>query len=467
MFCIYCGATLPEGAKKCTLCGNPVVRPPEATAQPVSEPEPESAPAPETPTEPAVEDISSNSTESLSEAEPTPEAEDTPSNSPDGEDIYNHSPTDFTEDISSGDALGDKPEGMKHEGIFTVSPTPEENSGPEPRVQPIEYTYNDGYAYEEYDEKPKKKRSFKWLFIVLPILIAIGATIGGIFWWYNAPMQKLTRALDAYDYSAAAQVLPTLSKDELDSVSDQMQEYAQTVIDRYNKSEANYDSSYELLDRLQKLFPNIGLDDQLDGIQSLKDSKEAYKNGKSLQAQGEDGRAITEYQKVIHADVNHDDAQTQIQNIRTAYKEKVLSDAQSRADEKDFLGAEAILMNSADILGDDKDIQAKLEEIKDAELNNYVETLLSTAKTLADDGDLPGAVNVLQDATRNDKRIDAQIATYKTSISKKFSMLPQSRPVKAAIMTRWKRCKTPMTSSPATTTLRQKSKNTGRFTPFR
>ena len=121
-------------------------------------------------------------------------------------------------------------------------------------MQPIEYTYNDGYAYEEYDEKPKKKRSFKWLFIVLPILIAIGATIGGIFWWYNAPMQKLTRALDAYDYSAAAQVLPTLSKDELASVSDQMQEYAQTVIDRYNKNEANYDSSYELLDRLQKLF---------------------------------------------------------------------------------------------------------------------------------------------------------------------------------------------------------------------
>lgn len=44
MFCIYCGATLPEGAKKCTLCGNPVVRTPEATAQPVSEPESESAP---------------------------------------------------------------------------------------------------------------------------------------------------------------------------------------------------------------------------------------------------------------------------------------------------------------------------------------------------------------------------------------------------------------------------------------
>lgn len=122
MFCIYCGATLPEGAKKCTLCGNPVVRPPEATAQPVSEPESESAPAPETPTEPAVEDISSNLTESLSEAEPTPEAEDTPSNNPDDEDIYSHSPTDFTEDISSGDALGDKPEGMEHEAHSPFPP---------------------------------------------------------------------------------------------------------------------------------------------------------------------------------------------------------------------------------------------------------------------------------------------------------------------------------------------------------
>ncbi len=138
-----------------------------------------------------MEDISSNSTEILSEAEPTPEAEDTPSNSPDGEDIYNHSPMDFTEDISSGDALGDKPRRHGARGHIHRFPPPEEFSGPEPRVQPIEYTYNDSYAYmRNTTKKPKKKRSFKWLFIVLPILIAIGATIGGIFWWYNAPMQK-------------------------------------------------------------------------------------------------------------------------------------------------------------------------------------------------------------------------------------------------------------------------------------
>lgn len=421
MFCIYCGATLPEGAKKCTLCGNPVVRPPEATVPPISEPEP--APVPETPAEPTPEDISSSSAEAPDETIVVPESEvceDASSSTPDGEDIYSNSPTDFTEDISSGDALGDEPEGTEHELTFTVSPAPEELSSPEPRVQPVEDMYNDGYAYEEYDEKPKKKRSFKWLFIVLPILIAIGATAGGIFWWYNSPMQKLTRALDAYDYSAAAQVLPTLSTDELASVSDQMQEYAQTVIDRYNKGEAAYDGSYELLDRLQKLFPNVSLDDKLDSLTALKDSKEAYKNGKDLQAQGEDGRAITEYQKVIHADVNHDDAQTQIQNIRSAYKEKVLSDAQSRADEKDFLGAEAILMNSSDILGDDEDIKAKMEELQEAELNDYVETLLGTAKTLADSGDLPGAVNVLQDATRSDKRIDAQIVTYKNQYKQKI-----------------------------------------------
>ena len=113
---------LAGGRKKMHALRQPVVRPPEATAQPVSEPESESAPAPETPTEPAVEDISSNLTESLSEAEPTPEAEDTPSNNPDDEDIYSHSPTDFTEDISSGDALGDKTRRHGARGTFTVSP---------------------------------------------------------------------------------------------------------------------------------------------------------------------------------------------------------------------------------------------------------------------------------------------------------------------------------------------------------
>lgn len=160
MFCIYCGATLPEGAKKCTLCGNPVVRPPEVTAQPVSEPESESASASETPAETATEDISSNSAEVPDETASTPEIEKAASGGPDNEDICINSTSDFTEDISSGDALGDKPESTEHEGTFTVPPTPEEISGPDPRVQPIEYTYNDGYAYEEYDEKPKKKAFF-------------------------------------------------------------------------------------------------------------------------------------------------------------------------------------------------------------------------------------------------------------------------------------------------------------------
>lgn len=69
-------------------------------------------------------------------------------------------------------------------------------------------------------------------------------------------------------------------------------------------------------------------------------------------------------------------------------------------------------MNSADILGDDKDVQAKLEEIKDAELNNYVETLLGTAKTLADDGDLPALLTCCRTphaATKAHRRADCHL----------------------------------------------------------
>ena len=47
----------------------------------------------------------------------------------------------------------------------------------------------------------------------------------------------------------------------------------------------------------------------------------------------------------------------------------MLEEAQSRADSKDYRGAQAVLLNSSDVLGDDPDIAAKLEELQAAELD--------------------------------------------------------------------------------------------------
>lgn len=411
MFCIYCGATLPEGATKCTICGNATVLPAaekaEISADPIPEPaateEPEAGPQEQT---------------AVPEArEPAPVSADTPADDmPDGDSSAvpaEEEPAEpeaeapaFSEDISSGEQL----------------PLPQDTPAP---AQDMSYTppdYADNYVYEEYEEEeaaPRKKRSLLWLWIALPIVLAVAGTVTGILLWYNAPMQQLTRALDANDYSTVTTILPQLSESELDSVSGQMKTYAETVLDRYNRGEAAYTNAYELLDRLRRLFPASGLDSAVDRIQALKASKDAFTEAQKLEKDGEAAGAISRYGAVIEEDVNYEAAQAQIESIRTAYKEQVLSEAQALADAKDYLGARAALLNSSEVLGDDPDIAAKLEELQKAEFDDYVQSLLKTAQGFADEGDYAGAIQLLEDATKQDERFDKQIEAYRQEYKEK------------------------------------------------
>ncbi|MGN0478222.1 MAG: hypothetical protein ACI4GO_02195 [Hominenteromicrobium sp.] len=393
MFCIYCGATLPADAEKCTICGNPVVLPEPAAPAPAEpvRPEPETPQAEAQPDAPAPEEV-------VPEAPVQQEPEDLFSGEPISE---AYSPAEY-------DPRGDFPEEQTDQSGYLYQPP----------VQAVP-VYDDGYVYEE-ELTPRRKRSFKWLLIAVPIVLAIVGTVTGILLWYNAPMQKLTRALDAYDYAGVTQLLPQLSDTERASLYTEMEEYAETVIDRYNRGEAEYASSYELLDRLQRLFPDAKVSGAADRLAALKASKDAFKQAQKLEQQGDTAGAISRYGEVIREDTNYDTAQKQIEAIRTAYKAQVLEEAQKLAEEKDFSGARAVLQNSTAILGDDADIAAKLEELEKTELDDYVENLLKTAETLVGEDDYAGAVQLLSNATREDARIDKQIQAYKDAYKEKM-----------------------------------------------
>ena len=379
MFCIYCGATLPPDAEKCTICGNPVV-----LSEPVKD-------------EPAA-------TEPVA---PAPE-----------ESVLEEPVLQEPEDLDSGEQIPDMP-GDLDSGAPEARGLPEDiYSGEQLSADAAVPGYDDGYVYEE-ELPPRRKRSFKWLLIVVPIVLAVAGTVVGILSWYNAPMQKFTRALDAYDYSAVTQMLPRLSDAERASLYTKMEEYAETVYDRYNRGEAEYGDSYELLDRLQRLFPDAKVNGAADRIAALKISKDAFREGQKLEQQGDIAGAIGRYGEVIREDTNYDAAQKQSEAIKATYKAQVLEEAQKCADAKDFPGAKAVLENSAAILGDDADIAEKLESLGQAELDDYVENLLKTAKTLVDDNDYAGAIGLLTDATKKDPRIDKQIEAYQDEYREK------------------------------------------------
>lgn len=382
MFCIYCGATLPEGAIKCDVCGSEAILPP-------AEPAPPATPAPEPPV-PETQDTADGAASPAAEEPAEAPAPDAPPADTE----------DRVEELSSGEQLPEPPP------VHSSTLAPQADA-PVP--------YEDNYIYEEYeDELPRRKRSLKWLWIALPIAAAVIATVTGIAVWFNAPMQKLTRALDANDYTTVTQLLPQLSEEELRGVAEDMKTYAAAVIDRYNSGETDYTSAYELLDRLRRLFPDSGLDNDVKRIEALKASKDAFNEAQYLEESGEAAGAVSRYSAVIADDTNYEAAQKQIEAVRAAYKEQVLEEAQALADSKDYRGAEALLLNSSDVLGDDADITAKLEELKKAELDDYVGSLLKTAQGFADEGDYAGAIQLLEDATKEDERFTKQIEAYKS-----------------------------------------------------
>ena len=372
MFCLYCGARAEDDAKICPACGS--------TFLVAGEP---------------------------NTAESAPKAED-----PDGErDVYSSAPHRFRpepemEDIFSGEQLA--PENDMDEAAT--------------RNTVILESYDDGYAYEEYEDygdkkrKPKKKRG--WIVIVVLALVLIGGIAGAVYgyMWNNTPAKKFARALEADDYAAVTQLLPQLEDSEREALSGNLKAYAARAVQRYNNGEVEYGTAYDLVDRLQRLFPDAQeLKESAETMKALKASKENFMKAQAAQQNGDVEEALRLFGEVAETDTNYPDALERIEAIRAAYKTDVLKEAQALADRDDFLGAQALLTESVQILGEDADIAAKAEELLGLEQDSYVESMLETAQALADDGDFVGAVELLQAATKEDERLTQQIEAYKKS----------------------------------------------------
>lgn len=397
MFCIYCGARVADDAKRCPSCGSALLM----EGEPKTAPEAAQTSEPEAlNTEPVTQDTI------IAEGPILPKAQE---NEEDGRDIYSSAPHRFRpepemEDISSGRQME----------IPQAEYTPPVNTNT--AQQEIPHTgYRDNYVYEEYQEAPpKKKRAWIWIVVVILILAAIGGTAAGIYMWYSAPSQQFSRALAANDYEAITQLLPQLEDSEREALAADMKTYAAEVVERYNKGEVEYGTAYDLVDRLQRLFPDAPqLKSAAEDMKALKTSKEDYASALSAEQSGDVSGALRLFGSVIEKDTNYADAQTHIEAIKSDYKENILKQAQALAAAGDYIGAQELLTSSSTILGDDADIAEKMAELQDQETEEYVTGLLELAQEMADEKDYIGAVKLLQDAEKQDTRFVQQIEKYR------------------------------------------------------
>lgn len=373
MFCINCGASVPDDAKVCPECGNSAL------------------------VASSVPDEEENVAESIDSGENTAEEENG------SRDIYSTAARHVRqepemEDIYSGEQLN-------------IPPLKFKNEQEQPR--PVE-EYRDMYSYDDEDEAPRKKRVWLVVVIIAAVLIAAAGAAIGIYSWYNSPTQQFGRAMDAKDYSKITLLLPQLEDSERELLSSELRTLAMQAVQQYNSSEAEYGVVYDLVDRLQRLYPDSQeLKSAAEQMKALKASKESFASAVTAEKNGEVENALRLFAAVVDTDVNYDKAQEYITAIKADYKSGVIADAQKLAENKDFLGAAALLENSASVLGEDEDIESKKLEIQEMEAENYVTSTLEAAEKMANEDDLVGAAKLLEGAEKQDPRFDEQIKQYK------------------------------------------------------
>ena len=384
MFCLYCGASVPDDAKLCPACGSTflVTKEPETAVQQNAKPD----------------------------TQPTADPKVGHDN---GRDIYSSAPHRFRpepemEDIYSGEELPAEPEMAEDKAAMQDTIY----------IDRYEDRYDDGYVYETYEEKPRrqKKGYGKIILIVVLVLVLAGLAVGGVYVYkqHNAPIRQFERALAADDYAQITRLLPQLSDEEREELSGNMKAYAAQAVKRYNRGEVDYSEAHDLVDRLQRIFHKAAeIQAAAEEIKTLKASKESFKKAQEAAEKNDVENALRLFGEVAHLDTNYKAAQTHIDAIRSEYKAAVLKEVERLSKEGDFLGAQAKLAESQKILGEDADIAEKVEALISMEQDSYVDAMLKTADEMADAGDLIGAVAFLKEATKEDMRFTERIKEYR------------------------------------------------------
>lgn len=237
-----------------------------------------------------------------------------------------------------------------------------------------------------------KKLNNKLLVFGLVGVLIIGAIIATVI-FFNNPVGKFKEAIKDNKYIEASKIYNEKIKgntSDENEIINFLKSNIESIKKDFSENKLEYNAAISQLDIIEKT--GLVLSEVLSAkseINSLNDSRTAFKKGKEFLDSKNYKEALSELKKVISEDENYSKAQELINSCIKDYKTTVLSEAKTAANSNDYDNALALLNEALTLIPNDSDISTKKasyeklnEEKKAAERNEKNEELKNNQEVI-------------------------------------------------------------------------------------
>lgn len=230
-----------------------------------------------------------------------------------------------------------------------------------------------------------KKLNSKLLVFGLAGVLIIGVIIAIVI-FFNNPISKFKGAIKDNKYIEASKIYNekikgnTSNENEIISF---LKSKIENIKKDFSENKLEYNAAISQLDTIEKTGLVLSeVSSAKSEINSLNDSRTAFKKGKEFLNSKNYKEALSELKKVIKEDENYDKAQEFISSSIKDYKTVILGEAETAANSNDYDKALTLLNEALILIPNDSDISAKKaiyeklnEEKKAAERKKKMEEL--------------------------------------------------------------------------------------------
>ena len=207
-----------------------------------------------------------------------------------------------------------------------------------------------------------KKLNSKLLVFGLAGVLIIGVIIAIVI-FFNNPISKFKGAIKDNKYIEASKIYNekikgnTSNENEIISF---LKSKIENIKKDFSENKLEYNAAISQLDTIEKTGLVLSeVSSAKSEINSLNDSRTAFKKGKEFLNSKIYKEALSELKKVIKEDENYDKAQELISSSIKDYKTVILGEAETAANSNDYDKALTLLNEALILIPNDSDISAK------------------------------------------------------------------------------------------------------------